>query len=228
MNDKAVTYLTSSSSPEDWRPLLADPEKHWVRGRSAWELAYSWESAKGFPDPVRSVLDGSNVHALGGLSVVKAHPELPTALPGGSRPSYTDLWILASNRHGTVSVGVEGKVDETFGPLVSDWDPDGSPGRRERIGFLCDLLGFEVENVLDLRYQLLHRTAASILEAQRHGCETSVMLVHSFATDHAWFDDYSMFIERLGGAPEINGVTGIGPDRYVGWVADSPLPIETD
>ncbi len=218
-----MDYLTSASAPEDWRPLLADPEKHWVPGRSAWELAHSWERAKGFPETVRSVLEESAVTQLAGLAVMAAHPELPTPLPGGSRPSYTDLWILARNEHSSVSIGVEGKVDETFGPLVEEWKPDTSPGRRKRLDFLCDLLGLDVKQVLDLRYQLLHRTAASILEAERHDCDASAMLVHSFDENHAWFDDYSAFVTRLRGSPQINGVTSIGPSRYVGWIADSAM-----
>jgi hypothetical protein len=41
-----------------WRELLADPGKHWRPGRSAFELAVSWEAAAadGLPMP-REVLD---------------------------------------------------------------------------------------------------------------------------------------------------------------------------
>lgn len=218
-----MRYLSAESSPEDWRQLLADPVKHWVRGRSAWELAHAWENAKGFPPRVRAVLEASGIAEFSGLAIDTAQPELPTPLPGGSRPSYTDLWLLARNTLGSVSIGIEGKVDETFGPLIAEWDPEGTPGRRKRLSFLCDLIGLKVEDSYTLRYQLLHRTAASILEAERNGCPTSLVLVHSFSSNHAWFDDYSAFTSKLGGSPQINGITRVGHHRHIGWVDDLPL-----
>jgi hypothetical protein len=38
-----------TQSPEDWRRLLAQPEKHWREGYSARALAECWERADGFP-----------------------------------------------------------------------------------------------------------------------------------------------------------------------------------
>jgi hypothetical protein len=46
-----------SSGPGDWRCLLADPEKHWARRRSARTLAHCWEDADGFPPEVQAVLN---------------------------------------------------------------------------------------------------------------------------------------------------------------------------
>lgn len=37
-----------TTSPEDWRRLLAEPDKHWKRGYSARALACCWET-EGFP-----------------------------------------------------------------------------------------------------------------------------------------------------------------------------------
>ena len=38
---------------------------------------------------------------------------------------------------------------------------------RKRLAFLCELLQLDETGLHDLRYQLLHRTAGAILEAQR-------------------------------------------------------------
>ena len=218
-----MKYLVPSSRPEDWRRFLADPEMHWVRGRSAWEVAHSWEMANGFPEPVQKLLEECDVPVLQGLEIIDAQPELKTPLPGGQRASQTDLWVLAQNSLGSVSIGVEAKVDEPFGELVREWDPDSSPGRRERIDYLCELLGVEVESVLDVRYQLIHRTAAAFIEAKRHDCATGLMLVHSFSPEHAGFDDYSLFVELLGGEAQLEGVSHLGAGRYTAWVTDVPL-----
>jgi uncharacterized protein DUF6946 len=50
---KAVgnSYIPAQSA-EDWRKLLADPEKQWKRGYSAMASALSWEAAVGLPEEI--------------------------------------------------------------------------------------------------------------------------------------------------------------------------------
>lgn len=50
-----------TGKPEDWKPLLAEPDKHWKRGYSAKAFAYSWQEANGFPECVRNVFKKSGV-----------------------------------------------------------------------------------------------------------------------------------------------------------------------
>src|SRR5690242_7955412 len=69
--------------PEDWRPLLANPIRHWRVGHSAYELAYSWQCAAGLPSAVHRVLDASSFTAWRGLELLIAIPERRVALPGG-------------------------------------------------------------------------------------------------------------------------------------------------
>jgi hypothetical protein len=101
-------------------------------------------------------------------------------LPGGSRASQTDLFALARSGSDLISIAVEGKVAEAFDTTVGEWldrraAEQAKRGRtrqpsaqtRKRLAFLCELLQLEEGDILDLRYQLLHRTAAAILEAQR-------------------------------------------------------------
>ena len=45
-----------ASKPEDWKQLLADPQKHWKKGYSARSLAYCWQKAGGIPRDVKDVL----------------------------------------------------------------------------------------------------------------------------------------------------------------------------
>ena len=69
---------------------------------------------------------------------------------------------------------------------------------RKRLTFMCELLQLEEGDILDLRYQLLHRTATAILEAQRFAAHHALMLVHSFSAEDAWLDDYQAFAQRMG------------------------------
>jgi len=41
--------LIPAASADDWRQFLAEPEKHWVTGRSARSLAHCWQAARDFP-----------------------------------------------------------------------------------------------------------------------------------------------------------------------------------
>lgn len=40
------TKLIPTTGPDDWKALLADPEKHWRQGYSAMSAALSWEAAQ--------------------------------------------------------------------------------------------------------------------------------------------------------------------------------------
>jgi hypothetical protein len=217
-----VRYLIPSSGPLDWQPLLAEPEKHWVRGRSAWETAHSWEAASGFPPAVRRVLDSSPIPELQELEPLVGFPEWETPLPGGDRASQTDLLVLARGSRGLVVFAVEAKVDESFGPLVSEWAPESTSGRSVRFRHLIDRLGLDPQVAVNLRYQLIHRTAAAIIEAERFGAVAAVMLVHSFSPDHAGVSDYVAFAAALGGAASPDAVTPIGSGRFLAWVSDLP------
>ncbi len=83
--------------------------------------------------------------------------------------------------------------------------------------------GLEEADILDLRYQLLHRTAAAILEAQRFAAHHALMLVHSFSAEDAWLDDYQAFAQRMGArdadadAIVVVGERG-GIPLYLSWI----------
>ena len=209
-------YIPSKSA-EQWAQFLAEPVKHWRKGYSARTLAYSWQEAAGFPFEVGSVLST----AFPDVELLLALPEHQVPLPGGRRPSQNDIWVLARSQGKLISIAVEGKVSEPFGPSVLDWQVQPSPGKKERISYLGTLLG--LTSVPDtIRYQLLHRTASAIIEAQRFNADCAVMLVHSFSQSGEWFQDYAAFVEVMGGSAGENSIVSVGHRSgfplYLAWV----------
>jgi len=210
-------------SVDDWRLLLADPEKHWRTGYSARTLAHCWQEAQGFPPCVRKAFQNSGISLLQTAEMLVAIPEHQVNLPGGTRPSQSDLFALVRTSEGLMSMAVEGKVSETFGPVVREWLSEKGAGKEERLGFLCTELGLNRNQVLDCRYQLLHRTASAILEAKRFFASSAAMIVHSFNEKNAWYEDFTSFAALLGGSPKLNSVCRVrlpsGLDLYLGWVS---------
>lgn len=209
-----------ATSAEQWAPLLAEPVKHWRSGFSARTLAHSWQDAEGFPTEVGDAL--STADDFRGIELLLALPEHQVPLPGGSRPSQNDIWALARAGADLVSIAVEGKVAEPFGPTLDEWLTEGSSGKATRLAFLREELGLPEVLPGTLRYQLLHRAASSVIEAKRFGAKHAVKLVHSFSKTHEWFDDYARFAVLLGVEVAMNRVVPIGPrggvHLHIGWV----------
>ena len=209
-----------TSGPEDWKRLLAEPEKQWKTGHSAKALAYCWEATGDIPSEVRTVI--SRTPELAALEVLLCIPEHQVPLPGGARPSQNDVWLLGRTPQGLVSITIEGKVSESFGPTISEWFKDPSPGKQRRLEFLCQTLelAFPPDNAL--RYQLFHRAASAIIEARQYHAQNAAMLVHTFSQTDDWFDDYAAFLAALGLRGEINNVAskrlGSGIRLHLGWV----------
>jgi len=185
-----------SKGPESWQLLLADTKKHWQPGFSAMTLAHAWESADGLPPEISRLFEG-RVELLLGL------PEHKVDLPGGSRPSQTDLFALLRHNDRVIATAVEGKVDETFGPTVGQWLEDASDGKRKRLEYLCGVLGLMNEGLSELRYQLLHRAASAAIESERFKTDEAAMIVHSFSQTNSWFDSYAAFAQRMGVTAEV-------------------------
>ena len=213
--------------PEDIIPHLAKQERHWKKGYSAYELAYSWVGAKGIPNPVVAVLHQAEEFL--GMELIEGFFEKETDLRSRGRPSQTDLLALIGDGEGFAVLGIEGKVDESFGPLVSEWLVDASANKRARLLVLQETMGLADHDVSNLRYQLLHRTAAAVYEAQRYKIRRAVMLVHSFSDGHSWFDDFRAFADAIGtpvsGTNELSAKVGVeGISLRLGWVADEVSP----
>jgi len=211
--------------PEQIIPFLGKGEKHWRQGRSAYELAHSWMDADGIPPSARGVLETRPEFSMPEL--LEGYFERKTEIPGRGGPSQTDLLALCEANGVRFVLAVEGKVDETLGPLVSVWD-NGTPNRQARLAGLVGLIGGNPATVADLRYQLFHRSASALIEAKTFGVKRATMLVHSFDPGHAWFEDFARF-SRWVGAPceEPNTISEpilcSGIEFYLGWCADMPL-----
>lgn len=215
-----------------WRGLLSDPDRHWKRGRSAMELAVSWEAAqrteRGLPAQVARALD--QVSDLTGCQLLLALPEHRVQLKGPGRASQTDLWALMRTGNRYISMAVEGKAGEPFGPTLSEWEKVASDRTRDRINSICDVLQISTAPP-ECRYQLLHRTASAILEARRFAAPFAVMLVQSFTQPIAraaepFWEDFKAFCALLGASAKRGGLAEAryhGIERlFLGWTDCSP------
>ena len=200
-------YIPSKKA-KDWKQFLADPKKQWKRGFSARTLAYCWHDTDGIPNHITNVL--CKATELAGLETLIVIPEHKVPLPGGARPSQNDVWVLGRTEKDLVSIAVEGKVDEPFGPTIGEWGPNSSDGKKERYNFLCSILGLHTELPEDIRYQLLHRTASAIIEARRFHANHAVMLVHSFSLTDEWYAHYERFISLFGASAAFDRIVSVG------------------
>ncbi|MBV6523096.1 MAG: hypothetical protein MNPFHGCM_03263 [Gemmatimonadaceae bacterium] len=214
-----------------WRARLADPDGHWVRGRSAFETAVVWErgsvTERGLDSRLATLLDQAS--ELRGAQLVASFPEHKVSLPGGSRASQNDVWAILRSDAGLASLAVEGKAGESFAETIADWRSDDSAGKSTRLTFLAKALGLSEPVNPALRYQLLHRTASAVLEAGRIGARTAAMVVLSFAPDDRSKEDFLAFATSLGATGAIGKLARArstsGCVLYLGWL---DLPAASD
>ena len=224
--------LTRTFGPTDWRRLLAKPETQWEPGKSALEMAVCWESSRdtsrGIPAEVASALDSAP--ELLGAELVIGIAEHQVDFPGGGHPSQNDLWALLRSNELHISMTIEAKAGEPLDKLVKDWLPaDGErSGKPERLKALQRQLGIADVDVSDLRYQLLHRAASALKEAERFGANVAVMLVQSFnrtADEESW-QDMLRFGEVMGVQVQENHVVPSPRPTdiplYLGWINSQP------
>jgi hypothetical protein len=187
-----------SSGPDDWQQFLAEPEKQWRRGFSARTVAHSWESANGLPPEVEALFVNSGVDGFQEVELLIAIPEHKVPLPPiRGHPSQNDVFALAKGAHGQ---------------LIA---------LTEREEFLRAKLGLKDRAIGSIRYQLMHRLASALLEAERFNAGHAALIVHSFSQQDEWFDDFSSFLALYGAKGHIGelvtlGVLGQVP-AYAGW-----------
>ena len=215
-------FFAPADNPADWQRLLAKPVLHWRTGYSARSMAQSWKEAQGFPREVWEIFNDSGVSCFRDLEFLIGIPEHEVPLPGGRRPSQNDVFVLAKGSAGLVSIAIEGKVSEPFDLPVDKRFANPTPGQTTRLAFLLDLLELDRNDVGAIGYQLLHRTASAVLEAQRFGSQHAVMLVHSFSQEMMHFHDYAAFVGLFGQTAEANRLVTarkLGDvTLHLGWV----------
>lgn len=213
--------LVPSAGPGDWKCLLANPEEHWARGKSARTLAHCWEDYDGrFPSEVAETL--RQCDALHDVKPLLILPEWKVPLPGGKTPSQNDVWVLAKVGDEFISIAIEGKVDESFDKTLGEWKVNASTGKKERLEYLVSCLGLNSEPPDGIYYQLMHRTASAVIEAERFGAKAAVMLVHSFSATSTRFPEFREFVRLFGIEAQV-GVLGTTRARndlplHLGWV----------
>lgn len=218
---------------DDWRCRLANPKTNWKKGKSAYELAYSWlDSEEDMPNSLQNLLNSSETFK--NLTIDKAIVEKKVQFDNFGRPSHTDLMIYGNNAKGKIVIAVEGKESEPFDKDVSEWikiKEDGSD-KEERLRNLLVKLGLsrlDKEKIGKIKYQLLHRTISALIEGKIYGAHNVMMLVHSFLDidekDH--FNDYLYFCSLFGIVREsitrnkiLSSVTVGNINLSFGWLRD--------
>ncbi len=195
--------------------------------------AACWEENEPkLPGEITNVLEASGDKSLTSLELLAAIPEWEVDLPGGTRPSQTDILAITRNKLGLVILGVEAKVDEPFGPTLGEKKTNPSAGQLERITYLERKLGCASPLEDRIRYQLLHRTVSAILTARSFHAGIAVMLVHSFSPDSRWREDFEAFAVAVGGKHLTDDLYEIelseGPRLIIGWCkgAEKYLSVE--
>jgi len=214
-----------TTGPDDWQRFLTDPVKQWRTGFSAKTLAYCWECANGLPNEIASML---RPHG-GEVELLLAIPGYKVVLPGASGgESQSDVFALARAGDKTFAIMVEGKVNEPFSETVRDWllNASASDGKRERLAFICDLLGLTLPLPDHILCQLLHRTASAVIEARHFKTDAAAMIVHSFSRERTRFGDFAQFVSLFDVAGEITMVDRLvavrpnaRPRLYLGWAS---------
>ena len=178
---------------QDWQ-RLASPKSpiHWKDDRSAKENARRWlETAPHLPSEIAGLLLSCGM--LGTVGPWSAEPEARVSFDEfRGEPANIDMLVKAEDDNGLIVICIEAKVDETFGETVErtlseakkrlEKSPKSKGVERlERLAktFRLDLARSEV---LNLRYQLLTLTAATIAEAHRHSAKCAMAIVHEFIT----------------------------------------------
>lgn len=195
------------------------------------ETAVSWEvasnSKSGLPEPIDKLFRDSN---YGEPVLVFAVAEHKVDLPGGNAPSQCDVWAVVKTSVGMLSLTVEAKAREAFGDevlekwLVAGGTEGSISNRKTRWDYVRSHLPESV-SFLQVRYQMLHRCAASVIEARRLGFQHAAFVVQAFNTPAKSFQDYAVFCQalKIPAARGSMGTTSVdGISLSVGW-ADCPL-----
>jgi hypothetical protein len=180
------------------------------------------------PAEIESALDATP--ELRGAALVIGLPEHQVSFEGGGHASQNDLWALLRRDNDFISMTVEAKAGEKLDDLVKDWLMKKKRGSRkpERLAALQTRLGIAGRDVSEIRYQLLHRTASALKEAERFRASIAVVLVQTFnrEADKVSWDDCCRFGEMLGAKVCEGGfslaTTGVGMPLYIGWVSSPP------
>jgi len=181
-------------SVENWFSY-APPKKgelQWKDKRSAKELAQSW-FRNATPKPPEELGALMEAKFRAGITFDEAKPECVIELDdfvGEHR--NCDLVVLCNVGAKRMVINIEAKADEPFGDLIGKYhdqaaaprpgghaSPSNVPARIHQLSKA--LFGREPDEAIrNLRYQLLHAAAATLIEARANEAEMGLLLVHEF------------------------------------------------
>jgi hypothetical protein len=213
-----------------WRERLASPDTQWRRCYSAFETAVSWEYASaspdGLPQPIAELFRNT-IYEKPILQVAIAEHKVP--LPGGRADSQCDVWALLDSKSGGISLSVEAKANEAFGQghqSLAKWlvAGDTEQSRQNRImrwdAIKEHLPGSGTVEYSEIAYQLLHRCAAAVLEAQRMRLPNAAFIVQAFGSPPESFAEFVRLCTAMGIRAERGRmqITDVGSVRLgIGW-----------
>lgn len=217
-----------ATEPDDWKPLLADPDKHWKTGYSAHALAHCWHDSDGWPVEIKALFKSNSIAEFQDIEPLLVIPEHVTSFKGKGGHPHSDIFVLARSDKGClISIAVEGKAEESFGTqALGEWKQSGNiMNRRTRLDFMLKKLALRTEPSDDIPYQLLQRTVCAVVEAERFNAKFAAMIIHSFSPTHTNHEAFVRFVklfrEKADGdhLTEITLVDGIRV--FVGWADGS-------
>jgi hypothetical protein len=233
--DEPIPITTHDEWKEHGGPASAG---QWVRGRSAWELACDWIE-RDAADRVVALL--TQRPELAGLTLTGAVAEKQTYFDDQGRgPRNHDLLVRGTADAGAVTIGVEGKADESFDDPIWLWQDkrvkasasSGAPARIDRL--TKQWFGTTIQKdqghppLACIGYQLFSALAGTLADAKTDGAALAVLLIQEFDTDKTetgkhernarFLDD---FVQRLGGPDLERTVTENG------WVT-APITVRGD
>jgi len=174
------------TSEQEWLRLAppARKEFHWKQGSSAFELAHAWfeNGLVKVPLVLQNILNNSK--ELHSLELQTAFAEWETKLDDYGKGRMHDLLVKGMLREQPVLISIEAKADETFGKIIGGCIVQSSETSKlpMRIKIMASAL-FEKQVIDDLRYQLLHGVAGTLIEAQKQGASIAVFIVHQFISE---------------------------------------------
>lgn len=232
MNNDGASIL----SVEDWLNL-APPQggrKHWKDGRSAKELAKAWfkSGTCAIPEELSGLLDSNPITKgfVPELGVAELIVELDDCKPGNTR--NTDLFLMGKARGLPIAVSIEAKADEPFGEMVGKHREQAlRKSARSKVPRRIELLLQQMfgrppgVSSDELPYQLLHASAASLIEAANREAQAAVFVVHEFLSQELdpekvehnarGFSSFVRFFPELSASEPLHGEL-LGPVRVPG------------
>ena len=219
----------------DWKRRLANSELHWKPNHSAMACAQCWEEAvkkrpNGLPTEISGIVGDD-------ARLILAIPEHTVPNPGGTKPSQSDVFALLAKGKATCTLTVEAVKDKRFGDLVSEWGPK-TTNNEAILDRMSEVFGSAGRPPGHVSYQLCHRTASAIYEADRFNAGSAAMIVHSFFPEGEdqekdGFDRFAAFCEFLGRADVERSkpmwiTLSTGRDLLLGWAQGDPRCLKRD